>query len=82
MDSFDALPQEAQTVLTSVAYQYPSSATGGGPGRAPKFWSAVKERRWDDALAELRAFGDDYQTRHDKEAALLDQAIKSGKLPK
>jgi hypothetical protein len=74
--SFDALPREAQTALTSVAYQYPSSTA------APIFWTAVREHRWSDALAELQNFGDRYQSRHNQEAALLQQAITAGQLPR
>lgn len=71
--TFTDLPQEVQTVLTSVTHQY-----GGG---APRFWTAVNAHDWNAALAELQDFGDRYQGRHDQEAALLQRAMQAGHLP-
>lgn len=64
--SFETLSDEAQTVLCSVGFQYGDLAS-----RTPRFWRACTEQRWNDALAELRNFGDAYPTRRNKEADLL-----------
>lgn len=68
---FIDLPHQAQTVITSVSFQY-------GVGldvRAPKFWKAVTSQDWIEAIKLLKTFGDIYPTRRKKEAALLE-AIK------
>jgi len=65
--SFDGLPDQAQTVITSVATQY-------GPALSqatPNFWSKVTAKDWPGAVAVLRNFGDAYPTRRNKEADLL-----------
>ena len=65
--SFDDLSNEAQTVICSVAFQYGSNLER----RTPRFWRACTQRRWNDIVAELRDFGDDYPTRRNKEADLF-----------
>jgi hypothetical protein len=68
---FRFLPQEAQTVLLSVAYQFgPDLAT-----RTPKFWKAMTAGDWQAAVRELEDFGDDYPTRRRKEARYLKDLI-------
>ena len=65
--SFDGLPDQAQTVITSVATQY-------GPALSqatPTFWAKVTAKDWPGAVQELRNFGDSYPTRRNKEADLL-----------
>lgn len=69
--TFDALPSAAQTVIASVAFQY-------GPGlrrRCPRFWSCATALDWPGVIAELRDFGDDYPTRHAREADYLAAAL-------
>lgn len=64
---FIDLPAEAQTVITSVSFQY-----GVGLNtRAPKFWKAVTQQDWKQTIKILNAFGDAYPTRRKKEATLL-----------
>lgn len=65
--SFESLPDEAQTVLASVAFQY-----GNVDTRCPKFWCACIKQDWSQAIAELRNFGDRYPTRRNKEADYLE----------
>jgi hypothetical protein len=83
--AFSQLPSEAQTVIASVATQYGANmGYPPGPGQsapAPKFWNDVTTGDWNGAVAELRDFGDNYQSRHNIEANLLQQAIDSGALP-
>lgn len=67
---FDNLPDEAQTVIASVAYQY-----GDLPRKCPKFWKAVTAQDWKAAVHELRNFGDDYETRRNIEADLLERIV-------
>ena len=74
--AFNALPSEAQTVITDLAYQYGPNLAG----RTPNFWAQVTQGRWRDALANLKNFGDAYPNRRHAEAALIQQAINRGAL--
>lgn len=66
---FIDLPPEAQTVITSVSFQY-----GVGLNiRAPKFWKAATSQDWPETIKILKSFGDAYPTRRKKEAALLEK---------
>ncbi|UAA39179.1 peptidase [Paraneptunicella aestuarii] len=67
---FDDLPDECQTVVASVAFQYGNLAT-----RTPNFWRQVTSGKWQEALANLRDFGDRYGTRRHKEAQLLERIV-------
>ena len=67
---FDSLSMECQTVVASVAFQY-----GSLSARCPNFWRQVTNGDWFEAYNNLRDFGDDYQTRRHKEAALLGSWI-------
>ena len=67
---FDSLSDECQTVVASVAFQYGSLAA-----RCPNFWRQVTNGDWFEAYKNLCDFGDAYQTRRDKEAALLGSWI-------
>ncbi|WDJ86715.1 hypothetical protein JH274_12435 [Xanthomonas campestris pv. incanae] len=74
---FYQLPAGEQTAIASVAYQY-------GPGLAtatPNFWTQVTTGHWQDAVTNLNDFGDAYDTRRDKEAALIQQDITNGSVP-
>jgi hypothetical protein len=67
---FDALPDAAQTVIASVAFQY-------GPNlqrRTPRFWSDAVRQDWTAVIEELRNFGDNFPTRRNKEAKFLEDA--------
>ncbi|MFZ0773913.1 MAG: pesticin C-terminus-like muramidase [Candidatus Sulfotelmatobacter sp.] len=75
--TFSSLPQAAQTVIADVATQYGSNLSQA----TPTFWTAVTEGRWQDAVNELRDFGDRYPSRRGREADLLQAAIDSGGLP-
>jgi hypothetical protein len=70
-NNFSQLPKEAHTVIASVAYQYGNLAT-----RAPKFWKAVTDQDWADTVKKLKNFGDQYPTRRNKEATLLQGIVK------
>ena len=65
-ESYYSIPKEAQTVVASVAFQYGDLKT-----RTPKFWKAVTNGKWNDAIKELENFGDKYDKRRNKEADLL-----------
>lgn len=67
---FADLPQQMQTVMASVEFQYGSMAS-----KTPNFWKMVTEGRWEDAIAELRDFGDKYPTRRGLEADLLQEGV-------
>lgn len=64
---FVELPDEAATIIASVAFQY-------GPGLAqatPRFWDQITSQDWEAARANLLAFGDAYPTRRRREANYL-----------
>lgn len=65
---FDDLPDQCQTVVASVAFQYGNLAK-----RTPNFWRQVTQADWISATANLRHFGDKYANRRNKEADLLEQ---------
>lgn len=69
-EAFNTLPPEVQTVIASVAFQY-----GNLEKRCPNFWHQVTKHYWNDALQNLRNFGDRYSTRRNKEADLLESYI-------
>ncbi|HEY8947982.1 MAG TPA: pesticin C-terminus-like muramidase [Rhizomicrobium sp.] len=67
---FEKLPDAAQTVLASVAWQY------GDPWHdCPKFWKAACARDWPAVVAELRDFGDAFPTRRRQEADYLEKHL-------
>jgi len=66
---FDDLPAEAQTVIMSVSFQYGANLSVA----TPKFWKAVLSQDWKEVSKLLKAFGDVYKTRRNKEAALIDK---------
>ncbi|WP_234383838.1 pesticin C-terminus-like muramidase [Paracidovorax avenae] len=66
---FIDLPAQAQTVIASVSFQYGVNLDSA----TPKFWKAVTEQDWTEAVKLLKNFGDVYPTRRGKEAALLEK---------
>jgi hypothetical protein len=60
---FSDLPEQAQTVIASVAFQYGNLAK-----RCPAFWSFATTQNWLAMVNELHNFGDRYNTRRTKEA--------------
>jgi hypothetical protein len=68
--SFEELPAQMQTVIASVHFQY-----GSLSARTPNFFDQVVDQRWNDALGNLRDFGDDYSSRRGREADLLESAM-------
>lgn len=69
---FSSLPDGVQTAITSVSFQY-----GIGLDKTPNFKKQVLDNNWNDMLANLRNFGDDYETRRNQEADLLSQTLGS-----
>lgn len=65
---FHALAPACATVIASVAFQYGELST-----RTPNFWKQVITGQWQDAVHNLRHFGDKYATRRNREAELLQQ---------
>lgn len=68
---FDDIPDEAQTVIASVEFQY-----GSIRAKRRKFWDIVTAQDWKGAVAKLLRFGDDYPTRRKIEAKYLDKLVK------
>lgn len=60
---FEMLPEQAKTVIASVAFQYGNLAK-----RCPKFWRFATTGNWLAMVEELKSFGDRYTTRRLKEA--------------
>ena len=69
--NFEDIETEAQTVIASVAYQYGTDLASA----TPNFWQQVTTQDWQAGVDNLRDFGDDYQTRRDIEADLLDDLL-------
>ncbi len=63
---FYQLPEQAQTVIASVAFQY-----GNLERRCPNFYKTAISQNWKQMLIELRNFGDRYATRRNREADYL-----------
>jgi len=76
---FEELTQAQQTVLASVGFQHGTSFTRSD-GTDMNFIKQAASQDWDGALANLRNFGDEFGTRRNKEADLLEleKKIKSG----
>jgi len=68
--SFDLLSKEQATVLASVAFQYGDLKT-----ETPTFYKLALEGNWQGVYEELLDFGDDYETRRNKEAKYLKQYL-------
>lgn len=79
--NFWRLPAAAQTVLASVALQYGPDLQLPHPDGTPIFFDHMRDGRWQDAVDELRDFGDDFPTRRNLEADVLESAIDNGELP-
>jgi len=65
---FATIPARWQTVIASVEFQY-----GSLQRKCPSFWRCVTQQDWQEAIAELRDFGDRYTTRRNKEADYVEQ---------
>lgn len=65
---FFDLPESAQTVIASLAFQYGNLAT-----QTPRFWKLACSQDWAAAEKELRSFGDAYPSRRRLEAELLSR---------
>lgn len=68
-NNFADLPECTQTVIASVAFQY-----GDLSKKCPKFWQAATRADREAMATELRAFGDHYPTRRNKEADYLENS--------
>ncbi|HKX07311.1 MAG TPA: pesticin C-terminus-like muramidase [Stellaceae bacterium] len=77
---FDDLPEAAQTVITSVAFQWGSIWARSSPPDIPMFWQAVISRDWEKTISVLRGWalkpwhGAIYRTRRNAEADYLASA--------
>lgn len=74
---FDALPEQAQTVIASVKFQNGNIwAATHKNANVRKFWKAATARDWAAMQSVLRAWTPrTYRTRRDKEAAYLDPIV-------
>lgn len=68
---FEDLKPEFQTVITSVSFQHGLELARS----APKFWASVVAQDWKLAVKILRNFEDQYPTRRNKEADLMEKAL-------
>jgi GH24 family phage-related lysozyme (muramidase) len=73
---FENLTPAQQTVLASVMHQY------GTFRRAPRFSQFAGKGQWDKVVGELRNFGDDYDSRREREADYLKQSLGTPKVAK
>lgn len=68
---FEDLKPEFQTVVTSVSFQHGLELSRS----APKFWASIVAQDWKRAINILRDFQDQYPTRRNKEADLMEKAL-------
>lgn len=68
---FNDMEPAKQTVIASLAYQYGARLDL----RTPRFWKFITTGQWDKALKELRNFKDNYSTRRNQEADLLETVL-------
>jgi hypothetical protein len=69
---FERLPRSVQTAIASISFQY-----GSLESKTPRFWLQITEQRWQDAVENLKNFGDTYPSRRKLEAGLMESAIDS-----
>lgn len=69
---FGNLPECAQTVIASVAFQYGNLAK-----RCPTFWGLVITQNWQGMVNELTNFGDRYTSRRISEANYFISGVKA-----
>lgn len=70
---FETLPEQAQTVIASVTFQYGTPWT-----KTPHFWGHATKRDWNAMHADLTNFGDKYPARRKLEAAYLLPLVTNG----
>lgn len=75
--TFQQLPAGAQTAILSVGYQYGPNLSAA----TPNFYSQITNGQWQDAVANLRNFGDDFGPRRNLEADQLEAAINIEQIP-
>ncbi|WP_334119298.1 pesticin C-terminus-like muramidase [Limnobacter sp.] len=68
---FENLTPEFQTVITSVSFQHGLELARS----APKFWASIVAQDWKLAVKILRNFEDEYPTRRNKEADLMEKVL-------
>lgn len=73
---FEELTQAQQTVLVSVGFQHGTSFTRTD-GSDMNYIKQAASGDWDGALSNLRNFGDEFPTRRNKEADLLENEKKT-----
>jgi len=70
--TFSSIPPPWQTVIASIESQY-----GNLQKSCPNFWTLVTSQSWQDALYELRNFGDNYAKRRNLEADYVEQHLSA-----
>lgn len=72
---FEELPSQAQTVITSLLFQYGHEAP---ERKIPNAWRQVTTGDWQGLYNNLRDFGDKYPTRRNIEADYLKPILQGG----
>ncbi|MEI7173648.1 pesticin C-terminus-like muramidase [Pectobacterium carotovorum] len=67
---FNELPTNTRTAIVDLEFQY-----GNLKVKTPKSWGYITRNEWDLFLKELNDFGDDYKTRRQREAALVQHDL-------
>ncbi|WP_433918338.1 pesticin C-terminus-like muramidase [Pectobacterium odoriferum] len=67
---FNELPTNTRTAIVDLEFQY-----GNLKVKTPKSWGYITRNEWDLFLKELNDFGDDYKTRRQREAALIQHDL-------
>lgn len=74
---FHDLPAKTQTAIADVFFQY---GTHDPASAAPTFWRQVTTGQWDAAQRNLMNFGDKYHSRRLRDAGLMLEDVRSGRL--
>lgn len=74
--NFSTLPLGTRTAIVSVSYQYGQNLAVA----TPEFWKQVTSSRWADAVKNLNNFKDNFPTRRQSEANLIQADITAGKI--
>jgi hypothetical protein len=74
---FRNLPQNTQTAIASLYFQY---GTHAPEKAAPNYWRQITSGDWHGAYGNLQKFGDNHETRRHLEAELLRKDMDAGSL--
>ncbi|AUC41023.1 Putative cytoplasmic protein [Dickeya solani RNS 08.23.3.1.A] len=72
---FSQLPANTRTMILDLAHQY-----GNLKLKTPKAWGFIINQQWEELVRELNNFHDKYPTRRGREAQLIEDDLKNGRI--